>query len=340
MAAIALLREQGGVGFPEMAMSDRRDVPGGWVHESKAALASLVTSMGRKARKPRVVLELGVFMGATTHELRRTLPDATLICVDVWRNEFLTTLGTQYSSTVGPFHAILKEKDLWHTFASHFRGDAHVVPMRMMTRDAFPLLERCGVVPDLVIIDADNSYEGASLDISTVLRLWPRATVLGMLFDKAGVRRAVRETRRPAYVESTVTDRCCAWSFTQTDVLCTDTRDVKMSWKSMMAAALRRDDVDAFCSARRRGTEVDHEWLMRAAQFGSVKILRFLISEDGARVHVRRKKSGNTALIQAAYYGQDAAMHALALLGADFSVKNKWGESADDMVAKKLAATA
>jgi ankyrin repeat protein len=68
--------------------------------------------------------------------------------------------------------------------------------------------------------------------------------------------------------------------------------------------------------------------LMRAAKQGRLGCLISLIEDHGAGVNVRADRSGYTALLVAAYEGQEDCVRALLARGADPLLTNKWGETA------------
>ena len=68
--------------------------------------------------------------------------------------------------------------------------------------------------------------------------------------------------------------------------------------------------------------------LMRAAKHGRLGAVLALLGEHGADVNKKADRSGYTALLVAAYDGQEDIVRALLARGADPLLPNKWGETA------------
>jgi len=69
-------------------------------------------------------------------------------------------------------------------------------------------------------------------------------------------------------------------------------------------------------------------FLHAAARMGCAKIVRQLVKRYGCDVNRSRRKDKATALHLAAYYGHSAVVELLLELGADKTLKNKYGETA------------
>mmetsp|Transcript_18741 Transcript_18741/g.32533 ORF Transcript_18741/g.32533 Transcript_18741/m.32533 type:complete len:527 (+) Transcript_18741:198-1778(+) len=74
--------------------------------------------------------------------------------------------------------------------------------------------------------------------------------------------------------------------------------------------------------------------LMRAAQFGHIKVVVWLLETLGAKVN-DANLSGNTALILAAYYGHEDVVKLLLQHGAEVNHQNKDGETALSFAARR-----
>jgi ankyrin repeat protein len=68
--------------------------------------------------------------------------------------------------------------------------------------------------------------------------------------------------------------------------------------------------------------------LMRACKNNRLDLVTALVDEHGAAVNVQAERSSLTALIVAAYDGNDELVKFLLKRGADPHLANKWGESA------------
>jgi predicted O-methyltransferase YrrM len=110
-----------------------------------------------KQTKINVAIEVGCWLGLSTRHIATLLPpDGKLYAVDHWLGSIehqdrlsLPTLYDQFLSNV--IHA----------------GLTHViVPMKMSSLEAAPIIRSMGVVPDLVYIDASHDTESVLADLN------------------------------------------------------------------------------------------------------------------------------------------------------------------------------
>ena len=135
--------------------------------------------------------------GASTEWLARACPRATVYAVDLWEDKFILDAQRDHYQTMGDgkLTRMLRAHPLYDTFlANLWDRRESVVPLRMDTVAGVRLLLDCGVVPDVVYVDADHHYAAVKRDIEAVLDAFPKALLVG---DDYGhyddVRKAVTE---------------------------------------------------------------------------------------------------------------------------------------------------
>lgn len=151
-----------------------------------------------KQRKPKVIVDVGVWKGQSTINLARSQkevhPDGLVIAVDSF-------LGSPEHWNVErkDVHASLRFKngrpDFFETFLSNVALTGlqnHILPIAQTSENAAMLLKRHGIRPDLIHIDAAHEYEPVMRDIQTYWDLLaPGGVLMGDDFSWTGVARAV-----------------------------------------------------------------------------------------------------------------------------------------------------
>ncbi len=307
---------------------------------------------------PRAILELGVFFGATTDMLLQHTPASTrLYCVDLWDSKYLLRdLDCQYGQpwhTVGDEGArcrsVLQGTNMLDVFLDNMRARGHsdrVFAMQMDSQEGVRALAPQAADVDLVVVDADNSFEGTRDNVLAAARAWPCAQVFGMVANKLSVRRGVlaagKVLRRTAYVASTIDSSCYTWSFTRTAELCVPMADVALHPQHGLRIAMRSDNVQAFLRARDAADAAaaaastasaaakgkSTPWSIVAAKTNAPNILAHVCRESPEALEARTARTRVTPLIQAAFSHSNKALEWLLAHGADAHARNKWGETA------------
>jgi predicted O-methyltransferase YrrM len=136
-----------------------------------------------RVREPKTIFEFGTYDGATTRWLAKTVPEAEVFTLDLppelrgeWDQATLAT-GPEGSDGVG----------------SRFRATPYAAQITQLFGDSrsFDFRDFFGRM-DLVVVDADHSYECASSDTENALKmLSPRGAVVWDDYGWPGVIRAV-----------------------------------------------------------------------------------------------------------------------------------------------------
>ena len=152
----------------------------GWLHESVQQLLR-----DELQSKPRLILELGSWLGLSTRFLLKHAPQARIISVDHWRGS--------------PEHHANPDLARWlpvlyETFLVNCWGyRQQLLPLRMDTQAGIDRVASAGLAPDLIYLDADHSYEAVQRDLRSLLACFPKAIIVGDDWDWEGVQRAAAE---------------------------------------------------------------------------------------------------------------------------------------------------
>jgi hypothetical protein len=153
----------------------RPDVPAvPWVMDygGRELIKHLIT-----ARKPRILVEIGAFVGGSVRQWLEVSPDVTVVAIDPWPQKkgpdpFCDT------HPVGRLHSRqLREPDgVYHAFlATMWDHRDRVIPVRGRGCDMLPVLHELGLRPELIFVDADKS--GAEIRLCD--DLFPEAVICG-----------------------------------------------------------------------------------------------------------------------------------------------------------------
>src|ERR1019366_2044126 len=153
----------------------------GWLRAG--TMAALRAHLGPETR---VVVELGSWLGKSTRYVAKHAPSATVIAVDHW-------CGSAEHHLQPVWRAMLPE--LYETFVVNcWKYRERIIPLRMSTLGGMELIASLGIVPDLVYIDAGHDTKSVLDDLSTALRLFPNARLVGDDFDASCVEAAVERS--------------------------------------------------------------------------------------------------------------------------------------------------
>jgi len=166
----------------------------GWFLPCNAELCSQFLSPNT-----RCVLELGSWLGMSTRWLLDYASNAHVIAIDHWRG----SPENQNNSVV---------QTVYERFLSNCKQyNDRLTPLRMSTQEGIELLQREGLRPDMVFIDAGHDYDSAKADIRACLRF--NCPLVGDDFnpyDWLGVTKAVWEVAKDN--NFTVKFKFKAWS--------------------------------------------------------------------------------------------------------------------------------
>jgi len=162
----------------------------GWLHRgNERTLLRLVNE-----RKPKVIVELGAWLGLTTSVLAEEAQEATIFAVDRWDSKFLLDAQLpQYETAIAALELLRSGVSLFDHFLSNLWAHrSRVFAVRADTRKGLCTLHRLGVAPDLIYIDADHREAAVRSDLESCHALFPNALLAGDDWQWREVRAAVR----------------------------------------------------------------------------------------------------------------------------------------------------
>lgn len=165
----------------------------GWFFQSHIDVLKLLLDSNTKC-----IVELGSWLGRSAQYFNRTVPNAIIFALDLWDDNVILN-DSHYNSSAENM-AILKAGPIYETFLSNMwesrcdilAGELKgIIPMKMDGCEGLELLASWGISPHLIYIDASHHYESVYKDVSTAIRLFPSAHIVGDDWDYKDVRRAV-----------------------------------------------------------------------------------------------------------------------------------------------------
>lgn len=140
-----------------------------------------------REKKPRFMLELGCFLGASAKRWMLQDPGLMIVGVDTW-SDWLIEQCKKYVGRPGLTHAYpdidvqkqfaadIERQGPFPTCMANLRGfEDRFVPFRGLAPDALYALKEKGFEPDLIYIDADKKPE----PLEICIELWPEAQITG-----------------------------------------------------------------------------------------------------------------------------------------------------------------
>jgi predicted O-methyltransferase YrrM len=140
---------------------------------------------------PRIVVEVGVWKGGSVvfmaELLRERNADSVIIAVDTW-------LGSWEHWARPDWRSDLLLKNGYPTFYRTFQRNIvachvqdYVIPLPLDSVNAASLLRSCGIVPDVVHVDAGHDYRSVLTDLETWWEcLRPAGILVADDYDPAG----------------------------------------------------------------------------------------------------------------------------------------------------------
>ena len=133
---------------------------------------------------PLVILELGAWMGISTRFLcDNSSSETVIISVDHW-------LGSAEHKILEEWKADLPT--LYETFLVNcWRCKHKLVPVRLSTEKAIPLLAKLGIIPGLIYVDASHDAISVENDLTNCIETFPNARIVGDDWSHLTVREGV-----------------------------------------------------------------------------------------------------------------------------------------------------
>jgi hypothetical protein len=136
-------------------------------------------------RGPRVIVELGSWLGYSARAMLENAPGATLICIDHWQG------SPEHQPETGNLDWSRRLPTLYPTFLRNlWPWRARVIPLRADTLVGMCLVVERGVIPGLVYVDSEHSVERVSDELAFITNSWPTAEIVGDDYDNSAVKLA------------------------------------------------------------------------------------------------------------------------------------------------------
>jgi hypothetical protein len=167
--------------------------------------------------EPKILLELGSFLGRSVTHVLSKYPNALVFAADYWDNERLKqdahykAMDQRIIATYPLYETFLVNTWQYRLRVSNQQEFYGLVPMRMRTIDAIHLLHSHGITPDFIYVDASHYYNEVKADIEACLDLFPKAAMCGDDYNFEDVRRAVDEVASQRGFRVTVEGQC--WTY-------------------------------------------------------------------------------------------------------------------------------
>jgi predicted O-methyltransferase YrrM len=162
-------------------------------YETDAVLTAALRTL-----RPRIVLELGAWYGASTRRIRRECPDALILTADWFKDAAVSDFDR--AGDRGPIDRFYFQHQRLHSFARTMHdeeealgiaGRGRVVVFRGDIYDAVEQVARIPCQPDLVFIDCEKKTRQLRQLLDRLADLFPRATIVGDDLIADSVQRAV-----------------------------------------------------------------------------------------------------------------------------------------------------
>jgi hypothetical protein len=178
-------------------------------------------------KNAKCVIELGAWLGRSTKYLCERCPDALIFSVDLWSNEYFEG-DNHYNKSDPDFAKILQNTSIFEQFLSNLadhqvqlqsNGERKgLIPMKMKSSEALPILHQLGIKPDFIYIDASHHYDYVVDDVKKCLDFFPEAILVGDDWDNRDVRRAVEDVAKERNQEIHVQSHTC-WTYSRKKVM-------------------------------------------------------------------------------------------------------------------------
>jgi predicted O-methyltransferase YrrM len=161
----------------------------GWTSNSRSFELAI------KEVKPKFIIEVGSWKGASAVHMAGLAPEAHILCIDTWLGspEMVSLNNNLYDH----FRRLHGWPQLYFTFISNVIrhvGRERICPLPMPSTVAAPLLRKMGVQADMIYIDGSHEYLDVARDVDDY---WPLLRKGGvMLLDDygfPGVKKAIDE---------------------------------------------------------------------------------------------------------------------------------------------------
>jgi len=118
-----------------------------------------------------IIVELGSWLGMSTRLMLEAAPNAAVISIDHWQGSIEHKDNPKIME---------KLPTLYETFLVNcWEYRERLIPIRSSSNDGLKVVYDSGIRPDLILIDADHTYEGVLFDLVLSDLLFPTSLLVG-----------------------------------------------------------------------------------------------------------------------------------------------------------------
>lgn len=164
--------------FPTKKPKVRTRLHNGWFSDSNKKM--FIKNLNESTK---LVIEIGSWLGKSSRFILDKAPNSTLICIDTWQ-------GSSEHKKKKRFTTILPV--LYETFiVNMWSYKDRVIPIKMKSEKALPIIAQYNLHPDLVYIDGAHEYSCVVNDIDMIMQYFPNTKIVGDDYDRQSVKKAV-----------------------------------------------------------------------------------------------------------------------------------------------------
>ena len=156
------------------------DVPEDWHGWLDGGTADMLGS--HLGRQTRLVVECGSWLGMSARAILEAAPRAVLICCDHWKG------SAEHQPDAHHEDWSRRLPTLYETFLRNlWPWRARLIPIRADSLDGLAEIHAAGLVPDLVYLDSEHTFDRVSRELAFCTDHWPSAIVVGHDYSNAFV---------------------------------------------------------------------------------------------------------------------------------------------------------
>ena len=149
----------------------------GWFY-NQAQLEGILTA------KMTLIVELGSWLGSSTRFILDHAENAVVIAVDHWKGDADITHSEDLS----------KIPTLYETFITNcWQYRKRLIPVKNTTLNGLQEVFDCGLIPDLVYVDASHDYDSVTKDLEKTYKLFPSTIITGDDWESPVVSKAAKD---------------------------------------------------------------------------------------------------------------------------------------------------
>jgi hypothetical protein len=157
---------------------------------------------GIRTKEPCIILEMGAWLGMSTRYIcSQSKSDCIVITIDHW-------LGSVEHQLVPEWKELLPT--LYDTFiANCWDFKNRLIPVRQSTEEGISLLASLKIIPQLIYLDAAHDAENVYKDLTSCIKEFPEALIIGDDWTWDSVREGVMNTLREHRNYDLITHETC-----------------------------------------------------------------------------------------------------------------------------------